>query len=45
MAYQTAQMLGVAWRGAVVPVAHKPDPSQRWRLPDHLKGIPISGVV
>lgn len=43
MAYQTAQMMGVAWRGEVVPVAHKPDPSQRWRVPDHLKGIPISG--
>ncbi len=45
MAYQTAQMLGVAWRGEVAPVAHKPDPSQQWRVPDHLKGIPISGVV
>jgi hypothetical protein len=45
MAYQTAQMMGVAWRGEVVPVAHKPDPSQRWRVPDHLKGIPISGVT
>ena len=43
MAYQTAQMMGVAWRGEVVPVAHKPDPRQRWRVPDHLKAIPISG--
>ena len=39
MAYQTAQMLGVAWRGEVAPVAHKPDPTQRWSIPDHLKGI------
>ena len=43
MAYQTAQMMGVAWRGAVAPVAHKPDPTQRWSVPDHLKGIEIAG--
>jgi predicted O-methyltransferase YrrM len=43
MAYQTAQMMGVAWRGAVTPVAHKPDPTQYWRVPDHLSGIPVSG--
>lgn len=42
MAYQTAQMMGVAWRGAIAPVAHKPDPAQRWRIPDHLSGIRIS---
>lgn len=45
MAYQTAQMLGVAWRGEVVPVAHKPDPLQQWRVPGHLEGIVISGVT
>ena len=45
MAYQTAQMMGVAWRGAIAPVAHKPDPSQHWEVPDHLAGIPISGDV
>jgi len=44
MAYQTAQMLGVAWRGEVAPVAHKPDPAQNWDVPGHLKGIAISGV-
>ena len=44
MAYQTAQMVGVAWRGEVAPVAHRPDPSQHWRVPDHLKGIVISGA-
>ena len=43
MAYQTAQMMGVAWRGEIAPVAHKPDPTQRWQVPDHLSGIPISG--
>ena len=44
MAYQTAQMVGVAWRGEVAPVAHKPDPSQSWSVPNHLKGLTISGV-
>jgi predicted O-methyltransferase YrrM len=43
MAYQTAQMMGVAWRGAVTPAAHRPDPAQPWRVPDHLAGIRISG--
>ena len=43
IAYQTAQMMGVAWRGAIAPVAHKPDPAQHWQVPDHLTGIPISG--
>ena len=45
MAYQTAQMVGVAWRGDVAPVAHRPDPTQVWSVPDHLKGIPISGAA
>jgi hypothetical protein len=45
MAYQTAQMMGVAWRGAIAPVAHRPDPAQHWRVPDHLAGILISGGV
>jgi hypothetical protein len=44
MAYQTAQMIGVAWRGAITPVAHKPDPTQHWEVPAHLAGIPISGA-
>jgi Methyltransferase domain len=44
MAYQTGQMMGVAWRGAIAPVAHKPDPTQRWDVPAHLAGIPISGA-
>jgi Methyltransferase domain len=45
MAYQTAQMVGVAWRGDVAPVAHQPDPAQNWSVPDHLRGIPISGAA
>ncbi len=45
MAYQTAQMVGVAWRGEVAPVAHKPDPAESWSVPEHLRGIPISGVA
>ena len=45
MAYQTAQMMGVAWRGAITPVAHKPDPAQHWEVPAHLDGIPVSGVA
>jgi predicted O-methyltransferase YrrM len=42
MAYQTAQMMGVAWRGDVAPVRHKPDPTQKWTVPDHLAGFAIS---
>ncbi|RBP12833.1 methyltransferase family protein [Roseiarcus fermentans] len=45
MAYQTAQMVGVAWRGDVAPVAHRPDPEQTWSVPDHLRGIAIAGVA
>ena len=44
MAYQTAQMVGVAWRGETTPVAHEPDPAQIWRVPNHLDGIAISGA-
>jgi Methyltransferase domain len=43
MAYQTAQMMGVAWRGEIAPVKHEPDPAQNWQVPDHLKGIRIVG--
>jgi len=42
MIYQTAQIMGVAWRGEVSPVQHKPDPSQVWRLPAHLDGYALS---
>ena len=43
MIYQTAQIMGVAWRGAVTPISHIPDPSQPWWLPVHLASYPISG--
>jgi predicted O-methyltransferase YrrM len=46
-AYQTRQMMGVAWRGTAAPVEHWPDPSILWSIlwdvPAHLQGIPISG--
>jgi len=34
--YQTQQIMGVAWRGAVEPIEHIPDPSLFWDLPEHL---------
>ena len=45
MLYQTMQMMGVAWRGRAVPVAHVPDPKVAWQLPHHLVGLPVSGVT
>jgi glycosyltransferase involved in cell wall biosynthesis/predicted O-methyltransferase YrrM len=42
--YQTAQIMAMAWRGNVAPVAHTPDPNVAWQLPPHLAGLPISGV-
>ncbi len=42
--YQTTQIMGIAWRGAVTPVQHIPDPSVFWQLPHHLVGLPVSGV-
>lgn len=42
--YQTAQIMALAWRGDVTPVAHVPDPEVAWQLPPHLAGLPISGV-
>ncbi len=40
--YQTAQMMGVAWRGDISPVQHRPDPSQKWSIPEHLAGFAVS---
>ena len=34
--YQTAQIMAVAWRGHVDPVAHQPDPRIDWKIPDHV---------
>jgi glycosyltransferase involved in cell wall biosynthesis len=42
--YQTAQILGIAWRGDVAPVPHVPDPAVDWQVPAHLAGIPVVGV-
>jgi predicted O-methyltransferase YrrM len=42
MVYQTAQIMGVAWRGEVAPAPHRPDPTENWRLPDHLKGFAVA---
>jgi glycosyltransferase involved in cell wall biosynthesis len=42
--YQTAQIMAMAWRGDVTPVAHVPDPDVAWQVPVHLTGLPISGV-
>ena len=44
-AYQTAQMMGVAWRGDISPVDHTPDLEQNWRVPDHLQEIEISNAA
>ena len=34
--YHTAQIMAVAWRGAVNPPAHQPDPRIDWQIPDHV---------
>lgn len=41
--FQTMQIMGAAWRGHVVPVAHVPDPAVDWKIPEHLQSYPISG--
>lgn len=43
MVYQTMQIMGVAWRGDVEPVAHIPDPNVFWTLPAHLSSYEVSG--
>lgn len=43
MIYQTMQIMGVAWRGNVEPVAHIPDPKVFWTLPRHLSSYEVSG--
>ena len=44
LVYQTMQIMGIAWRGSVTPVDHRPDPEVNWTLPKHLEGYRISGV-
>jgi GT2 family glycosyltransferase/glycosyltransferase involved in cell wall biosynthesis len=45
LVYQTKQIMGVAWRGSVQPVAHQVDPSIPWMLPLHLTKYPVSGEL
>jgi hypothetical protein len=40
-AYQTMQMIGVAWRGRARPVPHQPDPRVAWTVPPHLRDVPV----
>jgi hypothetical protein len=42
MIYQTVQIMGVAWRGAIEPLQHTPDPAVEWSLPEHLTGYRVS---
>lgn len=42
LVYQTMQIMGIAWRGNVQPVAHQPDPAIDWLLPEHLQGYTVS---
>jgi glycosyltransferase involved in cell wall biosynthesis/predicted O-methyltransferase YrrM len=44
LVYQTTQIMGIAWRGAVHPIDHRPDPRIKWELPQHLQGYQISGI-
>jgi predicted O-methyltransferase YrrM len=40
--YQTMQIMGIAWRGAVTPPRHTPDPAVTWTLPEHLAGFQLA---
>lgn len=42
MVYLTMQIMGVAWRGAVNPVRHLPDPNVAWHLPPWIKNHRVS---
>jgi glycosyltransferase involved in cell wall biosynthesis/predicted O-methyltransferase YrrM len=42
--YQTAQIMGMAWRGDVQPVAHVPDQDVAWQIPAHLAGLRFMGL-
>jgi hypothetical protein len=43
LVYQTMQIMGIAWRGSVIPMPHIPDPTVTWELPDHLSLFAVSG--
>ncbi len=40
--YHTMQIVGIAWRGNVVPVDHVPDPTVKWVVPEHLRDFNFS---
>lgn len=40
--YQTAQIMGLAWRGDVSPPRHVPDPEVAWQIPVHLTDLPFT---
>lgn len=43
--YQTMQIMGVAWRGAMQPIAHRPDPRVNWpAMPEHLQSFSVSNA-
>jgi hypothetical protein len=42
--YHTAQIMGVAWRGNVTPVAHLPDPFFKWDIPEHLTSFSAASL-
>ncbi|ABK45938.1 macrocin-O-methyltransferase domain protein [Magnetococcus marinus MC-1] len=42
--YQTAQIMGIAWRGCMTPINHRPDPRINWPLPDFLRTFPCAGT-
>jgi hypothetical protein len=39
--YHTAQIMAVAWRGNVHPIAHQPDPRVEWEIPPHVMPLLI----
>ncbi|UFP93067.1 class I SAM-dependent methyltransferase [Gloeobacter morelensis MG652769] len=44
MIYQTMQIMGVAWRGDIEPVHHRPDPDVLWQLPSYLRSYAIGSL-
>jgi predicted O-methyltransferase YrrM len=43
--YHTAQIMAVAWRGSVRPVAHQPDPRVDWQIPDHVMPLLLTLTI
>lgn len=39
----TAQIMGVAWRGNVIPIPHIPDPKLEIAIPEYLKEFAVAG--